>query len=419
MSGSEGITAGGVTPYSWSVAVRARASIERHLFRAMCVAAVACGSDPDPGVDRYADMRVDLEIGVVEGDRDYVFGEIAGIALDDGGRVFVADRSYHTVRVFDGEGRALFTIGGRGHGPGELSLPCCVEFDPQGRLWVWSGRDELRYDVFEVTRSGSVFAFRVPGQALSHPRTRRILFDAEGNVIHPKLIQEGERGIDRITLNTTQVASATVGTDRGDAPELRRVHIPYVPPDSFGMYPVNVSFGEETRVLWNSGPATASHPTVHSPTGGFADAITSTYRIRWYDDAGQLVRVVDRPIESGPAYTAEERANMEEDVREERESISSLADPPHMEVPTHRHPIETIFFDLAGRLWVQRSIASADTIALADVFDPDGTYRMTARWPSRVLLHHGTITGNTAWGVSHDELDVPRLARLRIGPVAR
>lgn len=53
-------------------------------------------------------------------DPEYQFGQIAGIAVSSSGEIFVLDQQAQQVRVFDGQGTFLRSIGQPGSGPGEL-----------------------------------------------------------------------------------------------------------------------------------------------------------------------------------------------------------------------------------------------------------------------------------------------------------
>ena len=120
-------------------------SIDRFALLVLVRWASACG---DPAADRpaaYANVRdsagiqivengplasvdtlgivVDsaarVRIGLVDGDAPYVFSRIVGATRLEDGRVAIADQRAAEVRFFDGEGRFLSAVGGRGSGPGE------------------------------------------------------------------------------------------------------------------------------------------------------------------------------------------------------------------------------------------------------------------------------------------------------------
>lgn len=59
----------------------------------------------------------------------------SGIAVDENGRVYVADSAYHRVVVFDQKGRELGSFGQFGSAPGQLDYPVGIAVR-QGRIWV-------------------------------------------------------------------------------------------------------------------------------------------------------------------------------------------------------------------------------------------------------------------------------------------
>jgi hypothetical protein len=345
--------------------------------------------------------RVEWVIGVADGDPHYEFGRIRGLALR-GDRVYVADAANHEIRIFDGSGRFVHSMGRPGNGPGELRSPCCIDFDQRGRLWIWNATDrDIRYDVFDVDDGGS-FVDRLSTPLLGQIRARRILFDEHGNLVHPMGIPESEkrRGTVRLTLDSTGSV-------------VRRVYPPYVPPDSLGMAEVQISALWRRHTVYLSLPASPGHPLAHSPRGGYADAITSRYLVRWFDSDGELVRIIEQPIIHGPALTSEEVTNWEKQVLADRRSLHQQgATVPDMPIPSHKHPLEYVFFDLDGRLWVERSASGTDSLKKADVYGPDGSYSATVRWPLHVDLSYGAIRGRLGYGVTRDSLDVPGLAQL-------
>ncbi|MFC1716911.1 FlgD immunoglobulin-like domain containing protein [Candidatus Poribacteria bacterium] len=66
------------------------------------------------------------------------FTRIQGIAVDNQGRIYVADCFQSTVQVVDYAGDFLSFIGSFGTNPGELRLPSDVAFDSSNRLWTTS-----------------------------------------------------------------------------------------------------------------------------------------------------------------------------------------------------------------------------------------------------------------------------------------
>ena len=82
-------------------------------------AGVTIVSNPAEGMWTEASrwtVREDLKIGAVEGDPEYHFGEVGGIAVDSRGRIFVLDAQARRIQVFSPEGEYERTAGRPGNG---------------------------------------------------------------------------------------------------------------------------------------------------------------------------------------------------------------------------------------------------------------------------------------------------------------
>ena len=84
------------------------------------------------------------------------FFQVADVARFGDGRIVVADRGSHVIRVFDPEGRFLLQFGGEGDGPGEfrqlaqvwaLGADTVLSFDGSGRLNWFLDTGEMVRDV--------------------------------------------------------------------------------------------------------------------------------------------------------------------------------------------------------------------------------------------------------------------------------
>ena len=76
----------------------------------------------------------ELSIGVESGADEYMFGRVAGIAVQDD-RLYVLDSQVPTVRVFDLNGNYLLDIGQEGQGPGEYERPNAIDVGSEGHLF--------------------------------------------------------------------------------------------------------------------------------------------------------------------------------------------------------------------------------------------------------------------------------------------
>ncbi len=104
----------------------------------------------------------------------------------DGGRVYVVDAggvdsTSHRVVVYDAEGRRLFTIGGRGVGPGRFNLPTHAAVAPNGTLYVLD-TGNFRIQAFDPD-GRFLQAWGSVGNGFGQfARPRGIAVDDEGNV---------------------------------------------------------------------------------------------------------------------------------------------------------------------------------------------------------------------------------------------
>ena len=91
---------------------------------------------PRKGQPTHMYLTEDLRIGKVEGQDEYMFGEIREIAVDDDGQIFVLDIKKTLINVYDKNGRYKKTIGRHGQGPGELQAPQRMKKTWQDEIFV-------------------------------------------------------------------------------------------------------------------------------------------------------------------------------------------------------------------------------------------------------------------------------------------
>ena len=79
------------------------------------------------------------EAQLVVGERGLYVGNLTrpkGVAIDDGGRIYVAESFYDHLLIFDVDGRLLLPIGGTGRSPGQFFLPGGIWTDANNRIFV-------------------------------------------------------------------------------------------------------------------------------------------------------------------------------------------------------------------------------------------------------------------------------------------
>lgn len=362
----------------------------------------ACSEGEDSGVSLpdvpTFEGTIDLEIGQVDGDDPYLFSAIQDVAADEQGRVIVADRQSMEIRVFEPDGTFAFHFGGPGEGPGEFGDLCCLQFAPDGEFWV---RESARYSAFVLGAAGAEYPriIRTPhlGQSgLMDPFT----FDLEGNLVSvgpvrgdddsgaglmARLRVHADGAVDTVVMADAErqsVSQATVPFELGTIRGLAYLHQPFGP-------------------LWIH---------AHANGGTWAEAITSDYSINLHRPGG-TVSVIEGPLLVGPPLSADERDGAQESIDRDRDRTGVAIHP--FRIPDRKPPLDDMFFDRAGRLWVVKTLATGETVREADVWD--GTTLVAHyRWPSRIReIPTPWATGSVLYGVTADTLGVHRAARVR------
>lgn len=112
----------------------------------------------------FSSARTVATIGVLgaeaPADDPYVFGDIADVALDREGKVYVLDRQYRQVRIFDSHGTFLEAFGSAGSGPNEFFDPTGIELMSMDRVAVSDRGAQLK--VFAPTDNGYEHQATVP-----------------------------------------------------------------------------------------------------------------------------------------------------------------------------------------------------------------------------------------------------------------
>jgi hypothetical protein len=99
-------------------------------------------------------VREEFRIGSADGGPEETFtGGMTGVNRASSGRIGVLDPTVNEIKIYEGSGSYVRTIGGSGGGPSKLSAPSAMAWDPAGQLWVANAFNG-RYTVFDT--SGNV-----------------------------------------------------------------------------------------------------------------------------------------------------------------------------------------------------------------------------------------------------------------------
>jgi DNA-binding beta-propeller fold protein YncE len=151
---------------------------------------IGLAMDNKRGILFVSDSRLDRIFGInkISGDIALQIGgpgefkNPSGLAYDDErDRLYVADTQNHAVKVFDRDGRPMFTIGKRGSENGEFNFPSYVALDANGKLYVVDSFN-FRVQIFD-TEGRFLKKFGKLGDSSGYfTRPHGIGVDSEGHV---------------------------------------------------------------------------------------------------------------------------------------------------------------------------------------------------------------------------------------------
>ncbi len=283
-------------------------------------------------------LTEELRIGEAEGRPEYAFGQIRGIAVDGRGSLYVADDKNIHVKVFDGQGVFLRTIGRQGQGPGEIGRPYDVFINSRGEVLVPDGKNyKLHfYSTLGVSLKDVTFGNRFPQQSVLGPRDELYVMSFGGDF---------DTG--------TYFELARLDEDLNPVAVLNRVDIP--------PGPLKESLGGKVPLFCVRGDG--------SFVMGFSKR--DEYRIDIIDPRGRLSRVVRRDFDPVP---------IPKDLLEKAKR--SL--PPEMpaEMPTHFPAYLRLAADDEGRIFALTPPYDPEDRSFTwDVFDAEGRFLANVRLP--------------------------------------
>jgi sugar lactone lactonase YvrE len=320
-----------------------------------------------------------VRIGTVEGTGPDLFRYIAGIQVDDQGRIWVLDRAAKQLRVFDPDGSHLWTLGREGAGPEEFADPIGLALSGDGQIWV-ADPGNARYAVFDTSGTYvGAHTRRIPGYVVPWQGA----FDAENRLL--------------------EVANARIGA------EIRRAVLRFnrdlQPVDTFVMpefsSPVfELRDNEGLPVMSMDVPFTATLVWALDPERGFWSAINSDYIVHQQTFSGDTARSLSR-VYQPVQVTSAERA---EAIRRAEWITSRGGSIDLSKIPQSKPAFSRIDVAPDGHLWVSVTRPAGVQVAF-DVFDPDGRY--LGQVESRASFHPRIIfRGARIYGAARDSLDV-------------
>jgi len=121
-------------------------------------------------------LAEELSIGKAGRGEEYIFSRVRSIAVDEKKRIYVLDTKEAHVKVFDKNGDYVKTVGRKGQGPGEMSLPFSICITSQNEIMV------------QDLNNRRIMFYSLDGNFIKSLSTAKILIvgsniDSKGNII--------------------------------------------------------------------------------------------------------------------------------------------------------------------------------------------------------------------------------------------
>jgi hypothetical protein len=356
----------------------------------------------------------ELRIGAEEGDPVYQFGTVVSIDVDDAGRIHVLDQQASQVRVFDGEGKHVRTLGGPGGGPGELS---------PATMAVLAGPADVVY-VADIMRQ-RIAAFGADGAETGST---------------PMLVQNGipmRWDVSPGGRFVMQVRTMTLPGMTDTVPMKDRILVR----DPASEQADTLLELESGRTFQFSGGGVPRFRLFESEPmwavledGRIAHGRNDSYRIELLAQDRTVKRVITRPVERRPVTEADRtaildmmRRTMEQQLAGQGPQAAAMARQivQSTQFADHYPMFASLLGGPGGTLWVQRIRTAEDAkneggtfdaqdvgSSQWDVFDAEGRLLGMLQLPAK--FQPMRVDGEHIYGVLRDELDVQHVARLRV-----
>jgi hypothetical protein len=330
----------------------------------------------------------EFQIGALEGDPNYIFGEFINFAVDDKGRVYVLDWREKTVRKFDDSGKFLLSFGGPGQGPGEFSSPTEIRYLPDGHIVVFEGEGQ-KYSCF--TREGEV-AKTGRFQKLMYPPYFGL---TNGNIIAMNVLRDPDQTVFVIGIfnEKSELMMPLHRLERKPDLPWPRGNEPDARARRFAQTFSRVAFRHESVLALND-------------REDLIFAYTDNYEIKIYNADGELKKIVRTELPFLPVGNKDRQAFLDYHLRRDISTWSTMEKKLQNKIKSQiKFPDEkAAFLSLIPMdkdyLMVVRD-GSYGQNALIDIFDPSGRFIVEKMLP--FPIKNGTCRGDRLYTIHEDE----------------
>lgn len=332
-----------------------------------------------------------LDLGVMDGELDYQFFEIAGAVRMSDGRIAVANSGSGEIRFFDASGHFLKNSGGKGSGPGEFEDIFFLKKTVGDSLIAYDWRNRR---VSVLTPQGDfVRSFEFT-----------ILTTAGGFPIVAEPFPNGD-----LLLGTDMFAASeeiVTGAKRDSAmyyvigPEGETI-------ETLGAFPGGESYQTTDGESWVGGGLVFGKFGYAAVSGsGFYYGSSDHFEIEYRNQDGHLLRLVRLDHDALPVtqtdidgYVSDRMARARPERRQIYETMFE-----NMPFPSTMPSYEDFRVDGEAYLWVSDFRKPGDVQPRWNIFDPEGVYLGVVETPPRFRISE--IGSDYLIGSWRDDLDV-------------
>lgn len=329
--------------------------------------------------------ELDLEetLRVTEGG-NYYLGQIFDVAVDENGRIYVADGAASNVKVFSPDGTLRDTIGRKGEGPGEFR---------RAPTQITLARGDSMFVLDSYAGQVSIFApDRTFARRVQLPR-------ASGSVLDLFVPDERSGFVARY--------AGYPHPQRPSRGVLRRISPSGVPTDTLLRTPPLGRVVEErnNQVRWGGIPFAPDADVASGPEGdihyGWGDSLSVTT----YSVEGRERGVVQVPFD--PVPVTDDGRERKMNGRKWTVSTETV----RRRIPSTKPAFDYFLVDDEGRYWFARPTSHPDSTSWW-LADPSSKRVRTTKLSKDVYLM--TVRNGRAYGLAPTDAGAPALVRFRV-----
>jgi 6-bladed beta-propeller len=295
----------------------------------------------NPRIPKYADdtltIQEDLKIGDTGGEGSYLFASIHLLAVDDDGRIYVADAKEKHISVFDQTGKLLKIIGGPGQGPGEFAWITDLQITAKNQLMAHDDRGRR------------IQHFTLDGNMVYSQDTNGIRGQVKGNIFPSSFHLSYD-----LAQNYLVEVAILVGM---------KAHRELLKIDSDLNRASKIMEIPEWDVTQTDPDRTTDIYYAVTSKNEIAVGFPKTYELKLFDSAGSLKKVISRDYAPVPLS------------EKEKEDYQKIYLPDRVDPPTVHSAFQYLAADEKGRYFVDTWEKPENGAGrYIDVFNPDGKY---------------------------------------------